>query len=104
MTYFDHNQAENPIKHRIFAQTAVTARAAPHRVFESGRIFYPVNEHLKEIRSGFLRKVGGVLLSGLLAIFVPGGVTATGLVISPRNPVLHSAFCILHFAFPAKGA
>jgi hypothetical protein len=41
-----------------------------------------VNEHLKEIRSGFLRQIGGVLLLWLLAIAIPQEWTARHLLAS----------------------
>jgi hypothetical protein len=43
MEYAACNQAENPIEHRIFSQTAVAARPAPLRVFESGRFLLLMN-------------------------------------------------------------
>ena len=41
LCYYWANQAENPIKQRISAQSAGTARAALKRVFETGRFFMP---------------------------------------------------------------
>jgi hypothetical protein len=67
------NQAENPIEHRISAQINGTARPAPQRVFESD--FFAVNEHLREIRAGFLRQLGSATAVMLLATLSPWALT-----------------------------